>query len=136
MISGEGHPIRPTGPGWSGRVVRKGDEAVALPQRLRVVVPGFLLGTALSVFLGLKAAGSQAFDPLTLLICFGPLAGPFSEPLGRVDYDAGRMIGWGGILMLLIALHPLRPRRWTAVVSGLVVGVWFVSGLCWTYDGV
>jgi hypothetical protein len=109
---------------------------VVLPKRLQVVVPGFLLGTALSVFLGLKAAGSQALDPLTLLVCFGPLAGPFSEPLGRVDYDAGRMIGWGGILMLLIALHPLRPRRWTAVVSGLVVGVWFVSGLCWTYDGV
>lgn len=113
-----------------------------MSKRWRVVVPGCLIGSGLSVFLGLMAIGKSglgisARNPLLgLLVCFDPLGGPLAEPLAYVDFDPLRMVIATFVLLALIALHPLRPGIATGILSGLAIVVWFVWGLGMTYDGV
>jgi hypothetical protein len=113
-----------------------------MSRRLRVVVPGFLIGSGLSVFLGLLAIGKS--EPATstmeflcdFLVCLGPLGGPLSEPLALVDFDWVRMIVATAVLAGLAGLHPWRPGIATGVISGLAIAVWFFWGLAMTYNGV
>ena len=113
-----------------------------MKRRWRVVVPGCLIGSGLSVFLGLVAIGKAELATsvggllLGLLVCFGPLGGPLAEPLAYIDFEPVRMVAATVVLLALIGLHPLRPGIVTGVVSGLAIAVWFFWGLAMTYDGV
>lgn len=113
-----------------------------MTRRWRVVVPGSLFGSGLSVFMGLAAIGKAGPTPSVefllydVLVCLGPLGGPLAEPLAYVDFDPLRMIAATVVLLAVIALHPLWPGVATGILSGLALFVWFVWGLAMTYAGV
>ena len=113
-----------------------------MSKRWRVVVSGSLIGSGISVFLGLVTMGkvgpvTSASDVLgSFLVCFGPLGGPLSEPLAYVDFSPRRMIVSAALLLSLIFLHPLRPGILTSWISGSAIAVWFLWGLAMTYYGV
>ncbi len=113
-----------------------------MTRRLRVVAPGFLIGTWLSVVLGLATIdkAGPVTSPTQLLayalVFVGPLGGPLSEPLAYVDFDLVRMTVATVVLAALIGLHPCRPRIATGVVSGTAIAVWFIWGFAMTYNGV
>jgi hypothetical protein len=119
-------------------------DMASLWKRLRVVVVGFGIGMALSMFCALPlvtnpTAWSQPHSPhpaSALLILVGPAAGPFAEPLAYVDYSLPRMYLLGGGLLVLIALHPCWPRLETGLTSGLTILLWFLLGFSYTYAGV
>jgi len=115
---------------WEERVYR----------RLRVVVPGFLLGLCLSTccVCSLQSRKKVATDRLDLavLAVFGPAAGPFAEPLAFVKYSLFRMFALGLPLLALIALHPLSPHPVTGVISGMAMAMWYFLGFANTYYGV
>lgn len=109
-----------------------------------MIVPGFVIGVALSIFFATpvvinREIWSQPNPPhpaTALLILFGPAGGPFAEPLAMVDYSLRRMCLWGGVLLLLIVLHPCWPRWETGVVTGLTIAYWFLLGFVYTYAAV
>jgi hypothetical protein len=121
-------------------VVRGAFDMASLWKRLRVVVLGFGIGLALSLFCAIPVVTwSQPNFPnpaSALLILLGPATGPFAEPLAFVDYSLPRMYLLGGGLLVLIALHPCWPRLETGVISGLTILLWFLLGFSYTYAGV
>jgi len=110
-------------------------------KRLKVVVPGFGTGTALAVTCALPIVSNPAVweqpNPpprsTALLVLFGPVAGPFAEPLAFIDFSVARMFAWAAVLLPLIALHPCYPRWQTGIVSGLAIAFWFFLGFANTY---
>jgi hypothetical protein len=116
-----------------------------MPQRLRIIVPGLLIGLCLSMCCGGRVVFNSAqFTgpndppqwPSALLVIFGPTAGPFAEPLAYEDYSWPRMIAWGVGLLALIALHPWRPSSTTGIISMIAMLTWFLVGFCYTYNSV
>lgn len=97
-------------------------------KRLKVVVSAFAIGLALSLFCAMRAPLNPAAPHPSPLVLFGPAAGPFAEPLARVDYSPPRMALWAGVLLAVIALHPCWPNAQTGVVSGVAIGIWFLVG--------
>jgi hypothetical protein len=116
----------------------------SLLKRLKFVAVLFGLGLGLSAFLA-SLTVANAWDwwlsepphPVMLLLLFlGPAGGPFAEPLAFSDFSLLRICLLGGVLMLLIALHPCWPRSETGLVSGLAVEFWFLTGFAYIYAGV
>jgi hypothetical protein len=113
-------------------------------RRLSVVGPGLAIGVLLSLTAGLPVVlnprvWDQPHPPpvwSALLVCLGPVAGPFAEPLARVDYSVGHMCLWGVPLLVLIGLHPCRPNVLTGCLSGLSLACWFLLGFANTYAAV
>lgn len=113
-------------------------------KRLKVVVTGFGIGVALSMFCATpivtnRAVWEQPNPPHpsgALLVLFGPVGGPFAEPLAMADYSLPRMCLFGGVLLLLIGVHPCWPRWETGAVSGLGLAIWFLLGFSFTYASV
>ena len=115
-----------------------------LLKRLSVVGSGSVIGVILSLLVGLPIVMNPQVQnqpnppPVSsaLLVCFGPAAGPFAEPLASVDYSLGHMCLWGIPLLGLVGLHPCRPNAWTGCVSGLALAFWFLLGFANTYAAV
>ncbi len=71
---------------------------------------------------------------------FGLLLGPFSMPLGmpteHPEYSEPRMWAQAFLLVAMIAVHPIKPNRFTAWISGIGLFLWFLIGLAYLTDGV
>lgn len=102
---------------------------MSLPRRLSVVVPGFLIGIGISIFLVL---GTVPWNLDTLKSAFLPVAGPFVACL-LLENDVLVIMLYGIPLAILIGLHPLRPSRGTAAASGPAIFLWFLFGIILTY---
>jgi hypothetical protein len=109
-------------------------------RRMRVVVPGFLLGLCLSTccVCSLQSRNKVATDrpDLTALVILGPAAGPFAEPLAFLNYSLLRMFALGLPLLALISLHPIYPHPATGLISGMALATWYLLGFSNTYYGV
>lgn len=97
--------------------------------RLRVIVPGLLLGQ----FWSMLCMGSLPFP-------FGMALGPFAMPLGipeaHPDYSEQWMWTEAVFFIAMIASHPIKPSGTTAVLCGLGMFLWFFVGLMYLTDGV
>lgn len=109
------------------------DQRVPPKRRLvrDVIRRGWLVCSCFSVGLALSVLAASAAGHMTLAIF--PLAGPFAEPMARTDYSWVRMGVHGGLLLLAIGSHPLRPGPGTACVSLFASAWWGLTGFSLTY---
>jgi hypothetical protein len=96
--------------------------------RLRVVLPGLLLGTFWSVL----CWGGTSY-PFAMLL--GPLAMPIGLGLDHPGYSESRMWVEAAILVALILAHPIRPKVLTGVLSAVGLFLWFFVALLYLSDG-
>jgi hypothetical protein len=98
-----------------------------MPQRLRVIGLGIILGAMFALWVAGPFVGSGvSVDErarLWLAVMSGPLIGSW---MGLMNYAPPVCAGWLGLF--LIAAHPLRPSRLTAFITILGLLVWFFAG--------
>jgi hypothetical protein len=86
---------------------------------------------ALVAFAGYVPSGG--FE-IRLKIWFYIISGPLQEcylPQGFKD-----MLIWSPVLAAAILFHPIRPNRFTGIVSAVGLAFWFLTGLGLTFVGV
>lgn len=96
--------------------------------RLRVILPGLLLGTLWSVL-------CMNGTPYPFGLMLGPLAMPLGMPPEHPGYNETGMWVEAVILLVFIVLHPVRPRVVTGVLSGVGLFLWFFAALLYLSDG-
>jgi hypothetical protein len=112
------------------------DQQLSQERRLtrEVMRRGWLVCSCLVAGLALSALAASATGHMILTIF--PLVGPFAEPLARTDYSWVRMGVHGGLLLVAIGCHPMRPGLGTACVSLIASAWWVIVGFSLTYAGV
>ena len=97
-------------------------------RRLRVIVPGLMLGLVCS----LSCFGSTPYP-------FGLLLGPFAMLVGispEAPYYSERGMWIEAIVLLARTVcHPIKPNGATGALSGVGLFLWFFCGLVYMSDG-
>lgn len=97
-------------------------------RRTSVMVPCVLFG---SLFAGALAAPFESFK-LWLFV----MSGPFAELVANSNPSSSAVIVHGVLTLFGMSLHPIWPNAWTALITFLASGWWFLIGFAFTVASV